>query len=148
MPTPAAKRRTKQRDAVLDAIQAAHGPLNAQEILKAASRRSAGLGLATVYRHVRALCTDGALVEVHVAGEPPRYEPAGRDHHHHFLCTRCARLFEVEGCPGDLSHLTPKGFTLERHDITLIGLCDLCTGKASAKPAGRPAAKPGHAHRH
>jgi Fur family ferric uptake transcriptional regulator len=141
---PAAKRNTRQRDAMLAAIEAAHGPLNAQEILKAAARRSVGLGLATVYRHVKALCAAGSLAEVHVPGEPPRYEPAGRAHHHHFLCTRCARLFEVDGCPGDLSHLTPPGFTLERHDITLIGLCDLCGGR---KPSPRRTGPP-HAHGH
>jgi Fur family ferric uptake transcriptional regulator len=130
MPAP---RRTKQRAAVLETLTGAKGPLNAQEILRGASERSEGLGLATVYRHVRSLCEAGELVEVHVPGESPRYEPAGRAHHHHFLCTRCARLFEVEGCPGNLSHLTPPGFRLDRHEITLMGLCDVC----NAKPAGR-----------
>lgn len=142
--TPTPPRRTKQRDAILATFDAAHGPLNAQEILKAASRKSAGLGLATVYRHVKALVESGALIEVHIPGEPPRYEPAGRGHHHHFLCTRCGRLFEVEGCPGDLSHLAPKGFTLERHDITLVGLCDVCSAK-SPVPVARPEVRK-HSH--
>jgi Fur family transcriptional regulator, ferric uptake regulator len=140
-------RRTRQRDAVLASLTSAPGPLNAQEILRSASKDSAGLGLATVYRHVKALCEGGALVEVHVPGEPPRYEPAGRAHHHHFLCTRCARLFEVEGCPGNLGHLTPKGFTLERHEITLIGLCETCSKAKGVKPDGK-LAKHDHTHDH
>jgi Fur family ferric uptake transcriptional regulator len=130
-----APRKTKQRAAVLASLSTAQGPLNAQEILRAASEQSEGLGLATVYRHVRALCEAGELAEVHVPGESPRYEPAGRAHHHHFLCSRCARLFEVEGCPGNLGHLTPAGFRLDRHEITLIGLCDICHAKAPSTAA-------------
>lgn len=128
-PTPA-PRRTKQRAAVFASLSTAPGPLNAQEILRSASKASEGLGLATVYRHVKALCASGELTEVHVPGESPRYEPAGRAHHHHFLCTRCARLFEVEGCPGNLGHMTPPGFRLDRHEITLMGLCNLCQAKS------------------
>jgi Fur family ferric uptake transcriptional regulator len=141
-------RRTKQRDAVLAALTSAPGPLNAQEILRAASKDSAGLGLATVYRHVKALCEGGSLIEVHVPGEAPRYEPAGREHHHHFLCTRCSRLFEVEGCPGNLGHLTPKGFTLERHEITLIGLCDTCAKAKASKGETRTTHSHEHGHTH
>ena len=100
--------------------------MSAQEILRAAKKSSAGLGLATVYRNIRAMCESGEVAEVGVPGEAPRYERAGKSHHHHFLCRRCGRLFEVEGCPGNLSALAPRGFTLESHDLTLLGLCDVC----------------------
>ncbi len=112
--------------AIRQAIEAAHGPLSPAEILKAARKRVAGLGLATVYRTLASMTKAGEIVEVAVAGEPPRFESAGREHHHHFHCRKCARLFEVHACAADLARMTPAGFRLEGHEITLAGLCAAC----------------------
>ena len=68
----------------------------------------------------------GWLVPVELPGEAPRYERAGIAHHHHFRCRSCARVFEIHGCPGDLRELTPEGFRLESHDVTLYGQCARC----------------------
>jgi len=125
-PAAAGVRSTKQREAILGTIRSAPGPMSAQEILKSAKRRSAGLGLATVYRNIKGLFEGGLLTEVNVPGEPPRYEVAGKTHHHHFLCGRCGTLFDIPGCPGDLSSLVPAGFSLEAHDLTLMGVCAGC----------------------
>jgi Fur family ferric uptake transcriptional regulator len=35
-------------------------------------------------------------------------------------------VFEIHGCPGDLRELTPEGFRLESHDVTLYGQCAQC----------------------
>jgi Fur family ferric uptake transcriptional regulator len=93
---------------------------------EAAQDRVQGIGIATIYRNLKALHDDGFLVPVELPGEPPRYEVAGKDHHHHFHCRRCDRVFEVEGCPGNLKAVTPPGFKLERHEFVLYGLCEFC----------------------
>ena len=82
--------------------------------------------MATGYRTITALVDAGWLVAVELPGEASRYERAGADHHHHFRCSSCARVFEIPGCPGDLHELPPPGFELERHDVTLYGRCALC----------------------
>ncbi|QOI99347.1 MAG: transcriptional repressor [Phycisphaeraceae bacterium] len=119
-------RQTKQRSAIRSAILAAAGPLSAQEILHLAKRKVQGLGLATVYRSVKSMVDQGELVPVEVPGEPPRYEAAGKEHHHHFLCRSCSRLFDLQGCAGDFRSLLPAGFTLESHELTLVGVCAPC----------------------
>lgn len=119
-------RQTKQRAAIRQAIEAAHGPLSAAEILKAARKRVAGIGLATVYRTLASMIGAGEIVEVAVAGEAPRFESAGREHHHHFHCRKCSKLFEVHACSADLARMTPAGFRLESHEITLAGVCAAC----------------------
>ncbi len=50
------------------------------------------LGIATVYRSLKALAKDGRVVSVEIPGQMPRYERADKGHHHHFLC-RCAAEF-------------------------------------------------------
>jgi Fur family ferric uptake transcriptional regulator len=61
-------------------------------------------------------------------GESPRYEEAGKAHHHHFHCRKCDRVFEVDGCDAIFRRITPQGFRLESHDLTLSGLCADCAG--------------------
>ncbi len=84
------------------------------------------MGIATVYRNIRSMVEGGALRVVELPGAPSRYELAGKDHHHHFHCTLCDRVYEVDDCPGRLADLTPAGFRLESHEIVLYGRCADC----------------------
>ncbi len=121
------ERRTPQRDAIRQAVEKADRPLSPQEILDAAGAEVRGLGIATVYRAVKAGVDEGWLKPVDLPGGPTRYEPAGKQHHHHFECVRCHRVFDLDGCPGNLNQLLPAGFTLEDHEVLLFGHCDTCT---------------------
>lgn len=124
------ERFTRQRTAIYAVVAGAQRPLSPQEILETAQVSVEGLGLATVYRNLKALLEDGAIEAVQLPGESPRYEPAGQSHHHHFQCTQCARVFDVHACPGDLQGLAPQGFQVQRHELTLYGLCADCAQAA------------------
>ena len=119
-------RRTQQRDAIRAALEDADRPLGPQEVLEAAQEIVPALGIATVYRNIRAMVDEGSLHVVELPGAPARYEIAGKAHHHHFHCTRCDRVYEVEDCPGQIADLTPSGFVLETHELTLYGRCADC----------------------
>ena len=125
-PVASSLRDTAQRRALRAAFERAARPLSPAELLAEAQGEVPGLGLATVYRNVRALVEEGWLEEVALPGAPSRYEIAGKHHHHHFRCRICDRVYEVDGCPPDLSTLLPPGFRLEGHDITLLGRCATC----------------------
>jgi Fur family ferric uptake transcriptional regulator len=120
------ERDTQQRRAIRAALEQAGRPLSPLEVLDAAKEGCPGLGTATVYRNLKALLAEDWLAQVDLPGEPPRYELAGKDHHHHFHCRQCGRLYELEGCPGALSFLIPQGFALEAHEVTLYGRCLTC----------------------
>jgi Fur family ferric uptake transcriptional regulator len=132
------ERNTRQRSAIRAAIAQANRPLLPQEVLDAAQQEVPGLGIATVYRNLKALVEEGELQAVHLPGENPRFELVGHKHHHHFQCRQCQRVFDVHGCPGNLSRLAPKGFVVEDHDLTLYGRCMSCVPAAPVarrKPA-------------
>lgn len=87
-----AKRNTNQRKAIRDVFTATDRPLSTQEVLDAAQTHKPGLGIATVYRTIKLLLNEGWLSTVRLPGESPRYEIAGKPHHHHFYCNACGRL--------------------------------------------------------
>lgn len=120
------ERKTRQRSAIREAIAQAERPLLPQEVLDAAQQQVPGLGLATVYRNIKALVEEGELQAVNLPGENSRFEASGHRHHHHFQCLSCKRVFDVHACPGDLGRLAPPGFTVEDHDLTLYGHCKDC----------------------
>lgn len=122
------QRNTRQKSAILHAIEHAQRPLSPQEILLDASKEVSQLGMATVYRNLKLLVDEGSLKVVTLPGEGARYEStaAAGHHHHHFQCTSCQRVFDVHACPGDIEHMAPKGFSVERHELTLYGRCADC----------------------
>jgi Fur family ferric uptake transcriptional regulator len=121
------KRRTKQRDAIQRAIEIAARPLAPHEILAEASTDAPQIGMATVYRAILDLQAEGWLKEVELPGESSRYERAGLDHHHHFHCRECDRVYDLPGCPGALRELAPPAFRVDEHEIILYGRCPQCS---------------------
>ncbi len=120
------QRRTQQREAIKKALGEAGRPLSPHEILEEARAHSPGMGIATVYRAVKQLVDADWLAPVEIPGEPPRYEVVRQDHHHHFYCRECGRVFAVQHCPGDFRRMTPRGFRLESHEVLLRGVCAEC----------------------
>lgn len=100
-------------------------PLSVTELFALARSKVSGLGIATVYRSLKILEEEGKVRQVDLPGEPSRWELPG-SHHHHFLCRTCDKLFEINACPRNIRKLTPKGYTVEEHDILLRGQCDVC----------------------
>jgi Fur family transcriptional regulator, ferric uptake regulator len=119
-------RKTKQRDALRSTLEGAERPLSVNELLEAASESIEGLGVATVYRAVASFLEEGWITEVAIPGEPVRYERSDKEHHHHFQCEKCDRVFDIGGCVDNLRKLVPPKFRVRAHAVTLFGVCAIC----------------------
>lgn len=124
------ERNTRQRDAIRQVFADTDRPLSPQEILLAAQAYIPALGIATVYRTLKALVEEAWLSPVELPGEPQRYEIAGKGHHHHFRCHACDRVYEIDGCLSNLKRLVPQGFQIDRHEVVLYGTCNTCVETA------------------
>ena len=124
---------TQQRDAIQQVMFKAGRPLSTQEILDLAQSEIPGLGMATVYRTLKSLLEEGGIVKVDLPGQPPRWEVTPENHHHHFLCNNCDKLYEIYACPEDLQNLLPMGYIMEDHDILLRGQCATCARKTNPR---------------
>ncbi len=138
---------TEPRRRVLDALQAAGEPLTALEV---AAR--AGASVASTYRALALMTQLGVISEVtDPASEREPYangldgaaETRGKryalcatlEHHHHFTCRECHVTLEVtcdalEKALADLQATT--GALIERHEVTLRGLCGACRSQIGA----------------
>lgn len=120
------QRNTQQRREIREVFERNDRPLAAGEVLRLAQERVAGLGIATVYRTIKALTDEGWLIAVEVPGAAPRYEIRGKVHHHHFHCLKCRRLFELHGCLERLGKLIPPHFRVVDHVVLVYGMCAGC----------------------
>ncbi len=120
------QRDTRQRTAIRRVFMSVERPLTPDEVLEHGQRIVPSLGLATVYRNVKALAGEGWLSEVNLPGGGLRYELAARPHHHHFLCRSCDQAFDVHRCPDGVKELAPEGFEIEGHELILFGRCAAC----------------------
>jgi len=120
------QRHTRQRSAIRDAFERADRPLSPQQVLAAAQSEVEGLGIATVYRNIKALVEEGWLAAVELPGSATVYERSGKAHHHHFHCERCSRVFDLAGCLPNINRLAGRRFLVARHELVLYGTCADC----------------------
>jgi Fur family ferric uptake transcriptional regulator len=126
------------RRAVIELLAEQNCCLTAQEIfdrLRASGRR---IGIASVYRILDLLTTEGAVQRIELGSGSSRYEPLwpGGDHHHHLVCDGCGKVeaFEDPALESALSRVEEhSGYAVAAHDVVLHGSCGDC------KPASRPA---------
>ncbi len=123
---PVTVRNTRQRRAIREVFEESKRPLSPEEVCRLAKDKVDGLGIATVYRTIRTLIDEEWLVAVELPGEAARYEVSGKDHHHHFHCRPCGKVYEIFGCLGGYTNLVPEGFQLDSHEVILYGTCKDC----------------------
>lgn len=126
-------RNTKQKQAIREAFAEAGRPLSPEEALYGAQKHHKRLGIATVYRNIKALVEDGWLVSVDIPGKSTRYELSGKKHHHHFHCNRCDKVYDLDGCVASAKPRLPRGFTSVAHEFYLFGLCARCSAPGPSR---------------
>jgi Fur family ferric uptake transcriptional regulator len=120
------KRKTNQRAAIQEVFRNNDRPLGIDEILQAGRQSVESLNQATVYRNLKMLVEAGWLKRINTPELGPLYEIAGKEHHHHFQCRSCDRMYEIEGCAFNDRGSAPPGFVTEGHEVFLFGICASC----------------------
>lgn len=122
-------RTSAQRRLIAEVAGALPGAFTAEELYRAVAERAPGIGLATVYRALSAMQAAGSVSPVGTRHGSVLLAVCGRhDHHHHLVCTSCARVVGVD-CPlseAALRAAAKAGHVVTSHEITLYGLCASC----------------------
>jgi len=128
--TETARRPTRQRAAV-EALLVDIDDFNSAQNLHARLRaQGQNVGLATVYRTLQAMATDGEVDMLRtVDGEAVYRRCSTGHHHHHLVCLSCGLTVEVEG-PAVESWAdkvsAEHGFSDVQHTLEIVGTCSDC----------------------
>ena len=120
------QRRTQQREILVDIIKDAVGPLSVNEIHLKAEEAGHTIGIATVYRTIKLLLETDIIQAVTLPDGQARYEIAELGHHHHFHCSKCGIVIDIDNCCMHLHENEVEGHLIESHEITLFGICKSC----------------------
>lgn len=127
--TTSASRKTRQKDAVWQALRAQDDFVSAQDLYTVLNDSGSHIGLATVYRQLSALHLSGNLDCIEHGGvRLYRICAAQRRHHHHLVCESCGRTVEITPPDGGWldSVAQAYGFTVSSHTLEVYGFCGDC----------------------
>jgi Fe2+ or Zn2+ uptake regulation protein len=125
---PPRRKRSRQRDRILDWLRSTDVHPTAAQIHAALSPDMPSLSLGTVYRNLEVLVADGEVDEVSSATGAARYD-GNLEPHHHFNCERCGRILDVEiSIPRSLTRrlASEHGLRARRVRLSCFGLCPEC----------------------
>ena len=127
-------RRTRQRQAIWQAMKELGGHRTADEIAAQVKQTDPGVARSTVYRALEAMSRSGEVVGVHLGGRGLHYELAP-DPHHHAICLLCGRVTHIDpsvvrAVEGELRRA--GSFQPMQVELTVTGLCDDCSREPDA----------------
>lgn len=129
MAEPTARRQTRQRAAVAEALDSQEEFRSAQEIHDLVRQRGDSVGLTTVYRALQAMAEDGQ-VDVIVRGDGESvYRHCSPSHHHHLVCRMCRSTVEIEAPDVErwASEVAVRhGYGDVTHTVEVFGVCPRC----------------------
>ena len=130
-------RTTKQRTAILRALESAKDFMTAQQLHDLLRADGESVGLATVYRNMQPL-VDAGLVDVIItdSGEAIYRQCTTESHHHHLVCRTCGKTIQFP--PPELEEWAntiarENGFTQIEHTMEIFGSCPECSAASASK---------------
>lgn len=126
-----ARRCTLQRELVLETVLKLHTHSTADAVYAELAREHPSVSRGTVYRNLNILAEEGKILRVRIPGEADRFDFSPTAHHH-FICLRCRRVFDVDMEPLE----NPQKRVRDTHgmeflgwELSFTGLCAECKGK-------------------
>jgi Fur family ferric uptake transcriptional regulator len=118
------QRSTAHRAQVLAELTAAARPMSHHEL----EARLAPIDKVTLYRVLDWLVAQGIAHRVAGIDRVWRFAvtAVGHSRHAHFECSRCSKVVCLGQLPGRSSLRLPRGYRLERYELTATGLCARC----------------------
>lgn len=121
-------RNTKQRQLVMQAVQALRNHPTADEVYQHVTQHHPKVSRATVYRNLNLLAERGDIQRVSHLNAADRFD-FKLEPHYHLRCVECNRVFDV-ALPYQDNLMqkvpNPEGFAFLGYEITFSGICPAC----------------------
>ncbi len=125
------RRKSRQRERILDLIRASVDHPTAQRVYETLKKEMPSLSLGNVYRNIDILIEQGQIQRRSFGDGVDHYD-AITETHYHFVCERCGTATDFPMPLQD--RITEKarqmsGLTITGHTIQFFGICDACVKK-------------------
>lgn len=123
-------RNSKQRSAVLNELQSRCDHPSAEQIFIKLKSALPSLSLATVYRNLHLLESEGKVISFKENGT--EHFDADLSEHYHLTCEKCGKIFDVHA----KNKVTPADFeinfggSINSFKVMFCGICAECATKA------------------
>ena len=117
---------TPQRIGVLKILKEGRRHFTVEDIYGEIKKAFPSISLATVYSILELFREKMLVQEIRIDFNRSRFEPRV-DKHHHFLCSRCGEIFDIDipECP-TLEKGKVGGHVIESHHGYFYGVCKNC----------------------
>lgn len=126
-----ARRYSKKREAIMQALQASTEHPSAEMLYTALKEQFPDLSLGTVYRNLSQMRQDGTIISVATVAGQERYD-ANTDVHTHFICRNCHNVIDLHKVRLEDDHIAEAaalyGHDIESQELILRGVCNDCRG--------------------
>ena len=121
---------TRAREAFLKVLSTSVRPLAVSDLLSELDAAGVRINKTTAYRELEFLMARGLVSSVDFGDGSKRFELVEGEHHHHFVCTSCDKVAELEIETRLASVLRAvveqTGAKVTGHAVEFFGLCQSC----------------------
>ena len=132
------QRYSRKRQSIMDCLASTKEHPTAEWIYSKIKAEYPSLSLATVYRNLNMLKSEGLICSVGTVFGQERFDATVAPHTH-AVCERCGRVVDVEEVmlPDDTAEKVEKacGFSVRRTDLSVYGICEECKAQKSQNTA-------------
>ncbi len=118
-------RNTKQKEAIIAAVNNTKTHPTADEIYSALKPEHEKLSLGTVYRNLNKFSENGLIKKISVPGLGDRFDFNTSDHEH-FICIDCGKVFDAKLSGSLTSMVTSQDIEVTHYALMLYGHCSEC----------------------
>lgn len=122
---------TKVRSGIVEFFQHSGSPISASDLILTFAEKKIPVNKTTIYRELDFLLENGYIRGVEFGEGKKRYELANETHHHHLVCLKCKKTFDVElkiNLKKEESRLEKANkFTIRNHNLEFFGYCSDCS---------------------
>jgi len=140
-------KKSRIREAILGVLKQTREHPPADRVWAEVKKLYPTVTLATVYRNLHILESQGRLLSLDVGQGEKRYD--GFVHHHaHFVCQRCGEVYDCEIERGRVLPWASVPGEVTSFQLTLYGICDRCRQAVGVARPTHVASPHGHHERH
>lgn len=123
---------TPQRLQILHYLRTHKTHPGADEIYTSLKRTNPSLSRTTVYNFLETLKKEDIIHAITISPSETRYD-AIVEPHHHFLCTHCKKISDIELICPNIQRVEGGGYCIEEIHGYFKGLCPTCAKKQERK---------------